>query len=784
MTEGGITSGIDAQLNVLVTISGTILFGGSPLANVVMNGLPNNPLTNASGVYSAAVDYNWSGTVTPTLAGYIFSPVDRAYTNVTANQTTQDYTASVIPDALTVTAPNGGETWTVGDSHDITWSSTGSISEVNIIYSIDSGGNWTSVVANTVNDGSYSWTIPDTPSATCLVLVSKTGNFSINDTSNAVFTIAVGETVSAPSRPSGVVSGLKATIYPFTTGGSTSNLGHAIQYKLDWDDGSDSGWLAEGTTGASHAWTANGTYDVRAMARCVTHTTIESLWSATYAITISDSGTLGKYNSPAQQKILPEVIWAAATGGGTWMSEVQVTDISGGSQVSVYYNTAAGRRGPFLLWNNGGGALRSMKYSNMLQTIDGLDSGVFTYYGTVGAVEFVTQDAVHVLQVMARTLNGSYSKTFPGFSAHDANTVDTSRVMIIANLTNNSTYRSTCGMYNPTPDAVTVELRLRNSVNDQIGTTITRTLSGYGFSAFSPFNEAGRPYPANSYDNVILQIEPTLGAGKVLCFGASANNATNDPAAHIAVQNGIGYDNGPGSLQILPEAIWAAATGGGTWMSEVQIVDVSGGSIVSAWFDYGGGNWRGPFVLWTGSVAGAKVKYANILQQMGTIDTGFTYYGRVGTVEFQTQGGAQYIQVTARTLNGNYSKTFPGLNSVDAEKADSSRIMFIQNCANNSAYRSTCGFFNPSMDLVTVEFTLLNNIGAQIGAPFARTFLGWDYQAFSPFNEAGVPYPANSFDNVILRVRPTSGAGQVVCFGASANNASNDPAAHLAVQGQ
>ena len=182
-----------------------------------------------------------------------------------------------------------------------------------------------------------------------------------------MFTILAIETVSAPSQPSGADSGLKATSYPFTTGGSTSSLGHTVQYKFDWNDGSDSGWLAEGTTQASHSWAANGTYDVRAMARCVTHTTIESLWSATHAITISDSGTLGKYNSPAQQKILPEVIWAAATGGGTWMSEVQVTDISGGSQVSVYYNTSAGRRGPFVLWNNSGGALRSMKYSNMLR---------------------------------------------------------------------------------------------------------------------------------------------------------------------------------------------------------------------------------------------------------------------------------------------------------------------------------------------------------------------------------------------------------------------------------
>ena len=272
---------------------------------------------------------------------------------------------------------------------------------------------------------------------------------------------SAAETVSAPSQPTGADSGLKATSYPFTTGGSTSSLGHTVQYKIDWDDGSDSGWLAEGTTSASHSWAANGTYDVRAMARCVTHTAIESLWSATHAITISDSSTLGKYNSPAQQKILPEVIWAPATGGGTWMSEVQVTDISGGSQVSVYYNTGAGRRGPFLLWNNSGGGVRcSQKYDNMLETIDGLDSGVFTYYGTVGAVEFVTQDAAHVLQVMARTLNGSYSKTFPGFSVHDSNTADTGRVMVVPNLTNNATYRSTVGMFNPTAYALTMELRL------------------------------------------------------------------------------------------------------------------------------------------------------------------------------------------------------------------------------------------------------------------------------------------------------------------------------------
>jgi len=35
---------------------------------------------------------------------------------------------------------------------------------------------------------------------------------------------------------------------------------------------------------------------------------------------------------------------------------------------------------------------------------------------------------------------------------------------------------------------------------------------------------------------VVLWITPTSGSGKVMVFGASANNTSNDPAAHIGVQ--------------------------------------------------------------------------------------------------------------------------------------------------------------------------------------------------------------------------------------------------------
>jgi uncharacterized delta-60 repeat protein len=76
-------------------ISGTVRLASSsePLSGVVMNGLPSNPATNASGYYEAIVSYGWSSTVAPTRERYVFSPSQRIYRNVTSDMTDQDYAA-------------------------------------------------------------------------------------------------------------------------------------------------------------------------------------------------------------------------------------------------------------------------------------------------------------------------------------------------------------------------------------------------------------------------------------------------------------------------------------------------------------------------------------------------------------------------------------------------------------------------------------------------------------------------------------------------------------------
>ena len=94
------------------------------------------------------------------------------------------------PASVTVTSPNGGETWFSGSTHDMTWTWTGTIANVEIDYSTNGGVNWLPVTASTPNTGSFPWLIPPMPSALCLVRVRDASNPGIADTSNALFTIA------------------------------------------------------------------------------------------------------------------------------------------------------------------------------------------------------------------------------------------------------------------------------------------------------------------------------------------------------------------------------------------------------------------------------------------------------------------------------------------------------------------------------------------------------------------------------------------------------------------
>ena len=69
------------------TITGNAGIGGATISYT-----GGSTTSDGSGNYSITVPYGWSGKVSLTKTGYAFVPASRTYTNVTANQTSQNYT--------------------------------------------------------------------------------------------------------------------------------------------------------------------------------------------------------------------------------------------------------------------------------------------------------------------------------------------------------------------------------------------------------------------------------------------------------------------------------------------------------------------------------------------------------------------------------------------------------------------------------------------------------------------------------------------------------------------
>lgn len=246
------------------------------------------------------------------------------------------------------------------------------------------------------------------------------------------------------------------------------------------------------------------------------------------------------------------------------------------------------------------------------------------------------------------------------------------------------------------------------------------------------------------------------------------------------------YDNSPDNRIIIPEVIWAAASGGGTWVSELQITDFSGGSVVNAIFHYGT-SFRTVSNIWTSPGIYRSIKFTNILQYLGTIDTSFTYYGKVGALWLYTQDSDHKIQAMVRTVNGNYGKTFPGLRWVDANTANVGRRMVLQDLIYTAKYRTHIGMFNAASGgySMTVAFRIISADNTMIGSEFVITLAPWEFKAINPFKEAGIT--SGSYENCWLWINPiscaSSGQGLFV-FGSTVNNYTNDTSAHIAIQFQ
>src|SRR5659263_370446 len=106
---------------------------------------------------------------------------------------TSDNNFNIVPPKITVTSPNGGQTWIRGKPYQITWNYNGSIGTYVKIELLKNGVVNRTIFPSTPNDKLQSWTIPTGQAigTDYRVRITSTANPAYNDTSDGNFNISV-----------------------------------------------------------------------------------------------------------------------------------------------------------------------------------------------------------------------------------------------------------------------------------------------------------------------------------------------------------------------------------------------------------------------------------------------------------------------------------------------------------------------------------------------------------------------------------------------------------------
>jgi hypothetical protein len=97
-------------------------------------------------------------------------------------------------------------------------------------------------------------------------------------------TVAPSETVTTPFVPDGPGRIAPQVQGTYVAGGSSSSLGHSLEYRFDFGD-SITPWSA--ATNLSYAWSADGRFFRRAQARCADHSEVMSAWSLAHVVIVA-----------------------------------------------------------------------------------------------------------------------------------------------------------------------------------------------------------------------------------------------------------------------------------------------------------------------------------------------------------------------------------------------------------------------------------------------------------------------------------------------------------------
>ncbi len=171
--------------------------------------------------------------------------------------------------AVTVTSPNGGESWAEGSTQTVSWTSSSLTGSVKVDLSRDGGTTWSNIIPSaSVSAGNKTWKVSGTATTQARIRVSSLPGGAVSDTSNANFTITgpppPSVTVSAPNGGETWAVGSTQTV-----SWTSSSLTGSVKVDLSRDGGTTwSNIIPSASVSAGNkTWKISGTATTQARIR-------------------------------------------------------------------------------------------------------------------------------------------------------------------------------------------------------------------------------------------------------------------------------------------------------------------------------------------------------------------------------------------------------------------------------------------------------------------------------------------------------------------------------------